>query len=101
MMTVFRNPRGQRAGSGLIIALGVLAMLTIMATTFVTLMRLDARLTRVNTDDLVVEMLAEGVALCSVIAGLDPAIHVGARVKPGHDDRREPTGAPTPASPIP
>ena len=48
-------------GSGLILALGVLALLAIIATTFITLMRIDARLTRTYCDDVTTEMLAEGV----------------------------------------
>jgi len=48
-------------GSGLILALGILALLAIMATTFVTLMRVDARLTRIYCDDVTSEMLASGV----------------------------------------
>ncbi|KPK99971.1 MAG: hypothetical protein AMK75_06105, partial [Planctomycetes bacterium SM23_65] len=51
----------ERKGSGLIIALGVLAMLSIMATTFVTLMRLDTRVTANYVDDLRCEMLANGM----------------------------------------
>ena len=47
-------------GSGLIIALGVLAMLAIMATTFITLMRLDTRVTASYVDDLRCEMLVQG-----------------------------------------
>jgi len=51
----------RQKGSGLIIALSVLAMLTIMATTFITLMRLDTRVTRNYVDDQRCEMLALGV----------------------------------------
>jgi len=51
---------GQK-GSGLIIALSVLAMLAIMATTFITLMRLDTRITANYVDDFRCEMLARGM----------------------------------------
>jgi len=47
-------------GSGLIVALGVLAILSIMATTFITLMRLDTRVAANYVDDLRCEMLAHG-----------------------------------------
>jgi len=47
--------------SGLIVALSILAMLAIMATTFITLMRLDTRVTRNYTDDQRCEMLAYGM----------------------------------------
>ncbi|HUW55823.1 MAG TPA: hypothetical protein VMZ92_04255, partial [Planctomycetota bacterium] len=55
-----RQVRGR--GSGLILALGILALLAVMATTFIALMRINTRLSRVYTDELVTEMLASGVA---------------------------------------
>jgi type II secretory pathway component PulK len=51
---------GQR-GSGLVVALSVLAMLAIMATAFITLMRLDVRITANYVDDQRCEMLARGM----------------------------------------
>jgi len=56
-----RGRSSARQGSGLIIVLSILAMLAIMATTFITLMRLDARITANYVDDLRCEMLARGV----------------------------------------
>ena len=56
-----RSGKRAEAGSALIIALGILAMLAIMATTFITLTRVNNRLTRVYADDLITEMLASGV----------------------------------------
>jgi len=55
-----RNFTSRRA-SGLIIALCVLAMLAIMATTFITLMRLDVRVARNYVDDQRCEMLVNGM----------------------------------------
>ena len=49
-----------RRGSGLIVALSVLAMLAIMATSFVTLTRLEVRITTNYVDDLKCELLAKG-----------------------------------------
>ncbi|KPJ53550.1 MAG: hypothetical protein AMS16_05220, partial [Planctomycetes bacterium DG_58] len=60
-MSSKRGRIGERA-SGLILALGVLAMLAIIATTFITLMRINTRLSKVYTDELVTEMLASGVS---------------------------------------
>ena len=54
--------RRHERGSGLILVLGVLALLAVMATTFVTLVSIDARLTSVYRDDVMTEMLAQGVA---------------------------------------
>jgi len=51
----------KQRGSGLIIALSVLAMLAIMATTFITLMRLDTRVVRNYVDDQRCELLAYGM----------------------------------------
>ena len=47
-------------GSGLIVALSVLALLAVMATSFITLLRLDVRITRNYIDDQTCEMLAHG-----------------------------------------
>ena len=47
-------------GSGLIIALAILAMLAIMATSFVTLTRLEGRVTANYVNDLRCELLAKG-----------------------------------------
>ena len=51
----------RRRGSGLIVVLAMLAMLAVMATTFVMLMRLDVRIVRNYSDDQQCEMLAYGV----------------------------------------
>ncbi|HUU43008.1 MAG TPA: hypothetical protein VMX57_04475, partial [Planctomycetota bacterium] len=56
-----RRATSASRGSGLILALGILGMLAILATTFVTLMNVEARLTRIATDDLNSRLLAEGV----------------------------------------
>jgi len=52
---------GSQRGSGLILVLSILALLAVMATTFVTLMRLDTRATRNYVDDQRCEMLAVGM----------------------------------------
>ncbi|HUV39104.1 MAG TPA: hypothetical protein VMY39_05790 [Planctomycetota bacterium] len=49
------------AGSALILTLAILALMAIMATSFVTLMRLDVRITRNYVDDQTCEMLAHGM----------------------------------------
>jgi len=51
----------RRRGSGLIIVLSVLALLAIMATSFITLMRLDTRVSQNYVDDQKCEMLAVGM----------------------------------------
>ena len=53
--------RPEQRGSGLILALGILAMMAIMATTFVTLMRINTQLSRIYADDAAAELLAQGV----------------------------------------
>ena len=50
-----------RRASGLIVALAILALLSLMATTFVALVRLDARVTTNYVDDLRCEVLAHGM----------------------------------------
>ncbi|HUV38441.1 MAG TPA: hypothetical protein VMY39_02455, partial [Planctomycetota bacterium] len=50
-----------RKGSGLIVALSVLAMLAIMATTFMTLVNLDVRVTENYVTDQKSEMIARGM----------------------------------------
>ena len=55
-----RSQTDRRRGSGLIVSLSVLAMLAIMATSFITLTRLDVRITTNYVDDLRCEMLAKG-----------------------------------------
>ncbi|HUU42178.1 MAG TPA: hypothetical protein VMX57_00275, partial [Planctomycetota bacterium] len=56
-----RSERIPDRGSGLILALGILAMMAVMATTFVTLMRVNTRLSRIYADDATAELLAQGV----------------------------------------
>ena len=58
----------KRRASGLIIVLAVLAMLSIMATTFITLTRLDVRVTANYADDQRCELLARG--MMSYLAGV-------------------------------
>ena len=52
---------GRQHGSGLIIVLAILAMLAVMATTFVTLQRIDVRITANYVDDQRCETLARGM----------------------------------------
>ncbi|HUV40111.1 MAG TPA: hypothetical protein VMY39_10875, partial [Planctomycetota bacterium] len=52
--------RSKHDGSGLILSLAVLAMLAVLATTFVSLSRLDVRVTLNYVDDQSCEMLARG-----------------------------------------
>jgi hypothetical protein len=56
-----RKRSSRRRGSALILALAVLAMLAIMATTFITLTRLDVRITATYADNQQCEQLALGV----------------------------------------
>ncbi|HUV38554.1 MAG TPA: hypothetical protein VMY39_03025, partial [Planctomycetota bacterium] len=55
-----QTPNRDRRGSGLIISLSVLAMLAIMATSFITLTRLEVRVTTNYADDLRCQLLAQG-----------------------------------------
>ena len=48
-------------GSALLLALGVLALLAVMATTFVTMTRMESKLNARYTDDVQCEMLAKGL----------------------------------------
>ena len=59
---MWHTARERSRGSGLILTLGVLALLAVMASTFILLMRIDSRLTRIQTDDVLTEMLAAGVS---------------------------------------
>ena len=51
----------EERGSGLIVALAVLALLAVMATTFLSLARLDVRVVRNYVDDQRCEILARGM----------------------------------------
>ena len=58
---MFHRSSRTNHGSGLILSLGILALLAVMATTFITLMRINTRLSRVYTDEFATELLAAGV----------------------------------------